>query len=121
MDRISLRGVRAYGRHGANPGERERRRLIEIDVTAEIDLSSAQRSDELVDTLDYAELHRRLVRIVATTSYALLERLAGDLLDAVLADPRVARAAVTLSKPKILSGATPSVTVERANPHHESS
>ena len=25
MDAVTLRGVRAYGRHGANPGERERR------------------------------------------------------------------------------------------------
>ena len=56
------------------------------------------------------------MRIVSTTSYALLERLAGDLLDAVFDDARVLRAQVTVSKPAILDGATPSVTLERANP-----
>ena len=44
MDAITLHGVRAYGRHGSNIGERDRRQLIEIDVTAEIDLRAAERA-----------------------------------------------------------------------------
>ncbi|HEY6449756.1 MAG TPA: dihydroneopterin aldolase [Candidatus Cybelea sp.] len=119
MDAITLHGVRAYGRHGSNIGERDRRQLIEIDVTAELDLRAAQRSDELIMTMDYAALHQRLVRVVATTSYGLLERLAGDLLEAVFVDPRVVRAKVKVSKPQILDGATPCVTVERENSRHE--
>jgi dihydroneopterin aldolase len=107
----------AYGRHGADPGERERLQPFDLEVSAEIDLRAAQTSDELSDTIDYAALHARLVRIVATTSYSLLERLAADLLDAVFEDRRVLRAAVTIAKPGILEGATPSVTLERANPH----
>ena len=70
-------------------------------------------------TMDYAALHQRLVRVVATTSYALLEHLAGDLLEAVFVDPRVVRAKVTVSKPQILDGATPCVTLERESPRHE--
>ncbi|MBV8066808.1 MAG: dihydroneopterin aldolase [Candidatus Eremiobacteraeota bacterium] len=115
MDVIRLRGVRAYGRHGASSGERERRQLIRVDLSAEMDLQPAATSDDLARTLDYAELHDRVVRVVATTSYALLERLAADVLDAVFADPRITRARVTLSKPKILGGATPSITLERIN------
>jgi 7,8-dihydroneopterin aldolase/epimerase/oxygenase len=116
MDRIRLQGVRAYGSHGADPGERERRQLFEIDVTAEIDLGGAQAGDDLAQTLDYASLHERIVRVVSTTSYTLLERLAGEVLEAVFADRRVVRAEVTVAKPGILEGATPSVTLERANP-----
>ncbi|MGB8909851.1 MAG: dihydroneopterin aldolase [Candidatus Cybelea sp.] len=119
MDEIRLRGVRAYGRHGSDPGERERRQLFEIDVLAEIDLRVPADSDDLSQTMDYAALRERLVRVVATTSYALLERLAADLLGAVFADSRVARAEVTLSKPRILDGATPSVTLQRVNPGYE--
>lgn len=119
MDAIELIGVRAYGRHGVLRAERERRQLIEIDVAAEIDLRAAQASDDLANTMDYASLQKRLVRVVATTSYALLERLAGDLLDAVFADQRVVRAEVTVSKPRLLDGATPRVTLARANPRYE--
>jgi FolB domain-containing protein len=119
MDAIRLRGIRAYGRHGADAGERERRQLFEIDVTAELDLRSASVSDDLTKTLDYAALHARLVRVVATTSYALLERLAADLVAVLFEDRGVRRAIVTITKPNILRGATPSVTLERVNPESE--
>jgi dihydroneopterin aldolase len=119
MDSISLRRIRAYGRHGCEPGERDRRQPIDIDVTMQLDLAPAQAHDDLARTLNYASLYERIVAIVATTSYALLERLAGDILGALFADPRVRRAEVTLSKPGILDGATPSVTLERSNPSYE--
>lgn len=118
MDRIALRGVRAYGRHGWQPGERERLQPFEIDVEAELDLRAAQAGDELSETIDYAVLHRRIVAIVEETSYALLERLAGDILEAVFDDRRVARAIVTIAKPGILAGATPAVTFDRSNPRY---
>jgi 7,8-dihydroneopterin aldolase/epimerase/oxygenase len=120
VDRIVLRGVRAYGRHGYEAEERQRRQPFEIDLMAEIDLRAAAATDDLSQTLDYASLQERLVRIVATTSYALIERLASDLLDAVFDNCRVRRAEVTVSKPAILDGATPSVTLERVNPRYQS-
>lgn len=119
MDAIRLCGVRAYGRHGSDPSERELRQLFEIDVLVDIDLGAPAESDDLSQTMDYAALRERLVRVVATTSYALLERLAADLLGAIFVDPRVARAEVTLSKPRVLDGATPSVTLQRLNPRYE--
>jgi dihydroneopterin aldolase len=118
MDRINLRGVRVYGRHGANPGERDLAQPFDVDVSAEIDLHAASRSDELDDTLDYAALHARIVTAIESTSYQLIERLAGDVLDAVFADHRVARAEVTIAKPGLLDGATPSVTLVRENTRH---
>lgn len=117
MDEISLRGVRAYGRHGANPGERERRQLIEIDLTVELDLQAAKKSDELSQTIDYDALHARVVRIVSVTSFVLLERLGAEILDAIFEDDRIVRTTVTLSKPQILAGATPSVTLTRDRVH----
>lgn len=116
MDRVTLCGIRAYGRHGAAPGERARRQLIELDVTLDLDLAAAGRDDDLRSTLDYAGLHLTIVRIVATTSYALLERIGAEVLDAIFADVRVARAAVSLRKPALLDGATPGVRLERENP-----
>jgi dihydroneopterin aldolase len=113
LARIALRNVRAHGRHGADPGERQREQPFDIDLAVELDASAAELSDELAGTLDYAALHRRLVTIVASTSFALLERLARALLDAVFEDERVLFAQLTIAKPEILAGATPSVTLER--------
>jgi len=119
MDRITLRGIGAYGRHGADAGERERRQPFAIDLSVEIDLSAAARSDDLSQTLDYASLHERIVRAVGAESHALLERLADSLLEIVFEDPRVAGAEITIGKPGILGGATPSITLARRNPRRE--
>ncbi|HEY1428572.1 MAG TPA: dihydroneopterin aldolase [Candidatus Tumulicola sp.] len=113
MDRIRLRGIRAYGKHGVFEYERERAAPFDIDLAVELELANAARSDDLADTLDYAALHARVVRIVRYESYALLERLAAEIADAVLSDPRVRAVDVTVAKPQILDGATPSVTLQR--------
>lgn len=119
MDRINLRGINAYGRHGTEAAERVHVQPFTIDLWAELDLHAAQTTDDLSETLDYSGLHQRLVAIVAKTSYSLIERLAADLLAAIFEDRRVARAEVTVSKPAILNGATPSVTILRVNPNYE--
>lgn len=116
MDLIRLASVRVHGRHGANPGERNAPQPFDIDVVLEVDLRRAQQSDDLSDTIDYGLLHERLRSTVETASFALLERLAGELLAVVMADARVAAAEITVSKPALLAGATPSVTLRRTNP-----
>jgi dihydroneopterin aldolase len=110
-DRIALRGIRAYGRHGALTGERERTQPFELELELELDLATPRASDELADTVDYAALHARVVAIVEEHSYALLERLGDEILRAMLADGRVRSASVTIGKPALLAGATPSVTL----------
>uniref|UniRef100_E6Q7U4 dihydroneopterin aldolase n=1 Tax=mine drainage metagenome TaxID=410659 RepID=E6Q7U4_9ZZZZ len=110
MDRITLRGIRAYGRHGADPGERERAQVFEIDLCCDLDARGARENDDLDATLDYAALHRRVVALVAEESHRLLERLAQRLLDLCFEDPRVRDATVKIEKPGLLDGATPGVT-----------
>lgn len=118
MDVIALRGMRVMGRHGANPGERDAEQLFHLDLELHADLSAAQRSDDLEDTIDYDALHKRISQIVRTTSFALLERLAGEILSAIFEDSRVARAHVAIAKPQLLDGATPSVLLQRNNPRY---
>jgi len=113
LDRIEVRGIRAWGHHGANPGEQEVAQRIDVDLAIDLDLRAARASDDLADTVSYAELHARVVRIVARERCALLERLGELILDALLADARVVRACVALAKPGLLAGATPVVTLHR--------
>jgi 7,8-dihydroneopterin aldolase/epimerase/oxygenase len=113
MDRITIGGLRAMGRHGVGVQERRRPQPFEIELTIDLDLSAAARSDDLADTVNYAALARRVREIVAATSFALLEALASAVLDAVFEDARVRSAQVTIAKPEILDGATPAVTLCR--------
>jgi dihydroneopterin aldolase len=114
VQQITLRGIRVHGRHGANPGERDIAQPFDLDVLLDVDVTRAMTTDDLADTINYAALHADVVRIVRTTSYRLLERLATDILDALIADERVYRAQVTIGKPQLLAGATPAVTAWRS-------
>lgn len=116
MDRITLRHIRVMARHGANPGERDAAQPFDLDVVLELDLSAAQTSDDLGDTVNYDSLYHRIADVVRQTSYALLERLAGEVLSVIFEDARIARATVTIAKPMLLEGATPSVSLARENP-----
>jgi 7,8-dihydroneopterin aldolase/epimerase/oxygenase len=111
MDTIELRGIRVFGRHGANPGEKDVPQPFDVDVWLDIDLRAARHSDALADTVDYDALHRSIVGIVRDRSYDLLERLGQDLIDTILADARVTQATVRIAKPNLLGGATPVVTL----------
>ena len=117
LDVIEICGIVASGRHGADPGERERVQSFTVDVRLELDLAAAERSDDLADTADYARVHAAVVRIVSQHSYVLLERLAGAILHDIFTDSRVARAEVRVGKPRLFDGATPFVTLRRDNPH----
>jgi dihydroneopterin aldolase len=111
LDSIAVRNIRAYGKHGANPGERDFVQAFDIDLELDVDLRAARASDALADTLDYAALHALVVRTVRERSHQLLERLGDEILAEILRDERVAAARLTLAKPGLLAGATPSVTL----------
>ncbi|MGC2131428.1 MAG: dihydroneopterin aldolase [Candidatus Aquilonibacter sp.] len=113
MDRIVLHDIIVQGRHGAYAQEREQLQTLRIDLVLQLSLSRAAVSDDLADTIDYAGVHRRIVEIVQTHSYALLERLAAVILDDVAADDRILRADISIAKPGLLDGATPSIRLVR--------
>jgi len=113
MDRIVLHDIIVQGRHGVYEHERADAQPFRLDLVLELDLSRAAASDDLNDTINYAAIHRRIVEIVSTRSYALLERLAGVILDEVATDERIVRADLSIAKPGLLDGATPSVRLIR--------
>jgi dihydroneopterin aldolase len=117
-DTIALRGIRAYGKHGANPGERDYLQPFDLEIELDVDLSAARASDALADTIDYADLHARIVRSVRTRSFALLERLGATILDDVMADVRIAAARLSIAKPQLLAGATPTVILRADRASH---
>ena len=112
-DTIELRGMRVWGRHGANPGEQDVPQPIDLDLLLELDLRAARASDALADTISYADVHAAVARVVAGQRFALLERMGEVILETVMRDDRVARARVSIAKPGLLAGATPVVTLHR--------
>ena len=114
LSEIAITGIRALGRHGAYRGEKDRPQAFDVALKLRVDLALASRSDRLADTIDYAEIHRRVVAIVEQRSFDLLERLGAEILDVAFADERVRAAGVSIGKPQLLGGATATVTLRRS-------
>ena len=99
-DRITLTGLRVRGRHGVYDFERVQGQEFVVDVTLEIDLGPAARSDDVRDTVHYGKVAERLVAIVAGEPVNLIETLADRLAAACLVDQRVESVTVTVHKPQ---------------------
>lgn len=99
-DRIELRGLEVFARHGVFDHEREDGQLFRVDVVVELDLSQAGESDDLSDTLDYGAMAQRVHDVVAGERWDLIERVAARVADVVLSsDARIEAVAVTVHKP----------------------
>jgi dihydroneopterin aldolase len=97
--RIELVGLELHGYHGVL--ERERRDGQRFLFDLELELAAPPQGDRIEDAQDY----RRAVEIVRAVSgaqpYQLLEALAADLGDALLAGLDVVRVRVRVRKPDV--------------------
>jgi dihydroneopterin aldolase len=99
QDRISLLGLRAFGRHGVLDHERVYGQEFVIDAVLLLDTRRAAAADDLTLTADYGALADRLADIVTGPPVALIETLAERLAAACLAEPAVQEAEITVHKP----------------------
>jgi dihydroneopterin aldolase len=98
MDRIELRGMSFEGRHGVRDAERERAQEFRVDVEIDADLEPAGRSDDLADTVDYTKVRAAAREVIEGPSRQLLEALAAEIADRVLALPHVLGVSVRIAK-----------------------
>jgi dihydroneopterin aldolase len=117
MDRIEIRGVEAYGHHGALPAERRDGQRFLVDVVLELDTTPAAATDDLSRTVDYADVAQRLHDVVTGDPVDLLETLAQRLADVCLGLAAVTRVRVTVHKPDAplaVAFSDVAVTIERS-------
>lgn len=101
-DRILLEGMIFYGCHGTLPAERELGQPFVVDIELRLDLRSAGLSDDLTQTVDYSEVHRRAKEIVEGPPVNLTETVAERVAAAVLGDhPMVEAVRVKVTKPNV--------------------
>jgi 7,8-dihydroneopterin aldolase/epimerase/oxygenase len=83
-DWIRVRGIEFYGYHGVSAAEREVGHRYVVDVDLEADLLEAGKSDDLCQTLDYAEAIALVLQIGQGDAVLLMERLAQQIAEALL-------------------------------------
>jgi len=98
--RILQRGIRASGRHGANPGERSvaQEFVVDLDVVVEVG------DDRLEGTANYRTLAETAREVVEAASFQLLEHLASAVAEAVAKVDRVVRVTAVVHKPSAAGG-----------------
>lgn len=99
-DRIQLRGLATQGIHGVLPSEKLAPQPFVVDIDLELDLSVSGGSDDLADTVSYAEVADDVVAVVETSSVDLIEHLADRIVAVCLRHDAVEAVTVTLHKPE---------------------
>jgi dihydroneopterin aldolase len=106
-DRILLEGMVFHGRHGTLPAERELGQPFVVDVELRLDLRPAGLSDDLAQTVDYGEVHRRAQEIVEGAPVNLTETVAERIAATILEHyPSVEAVRVKVAKPHVRLGET---------------
>jgi dihydroneopterin aldolase len=98
-DRIALRGLRAYGRHGVYPRERRDGQEFVVDAVLAVDTRPAAATDDLSRTVDYGALAARLAAVVTGDPVKLIETLAERLAQECLSESAVWEVEITVHKP----------------------
>ncbi len=85
--------------------DRERvmaQRLL-VDVELDVDFAAAAASDDVADTVNYAEVAQSLTTLAVQGQFRLVERFVSDACSRLLQNhPRIQRARITARKPDIL-------------------
>ncbi len=98
-DQIIVQGIEFYAYHGVPDAEQQIGHRYRVDITAEIDLREAGRTDDLRDTVSYGDLARLAIHIGTSRQTRLLETLAEQMCAAILERfPRIQRVELTLTK-----------------------
>jgi 7,8-dihydroneopterin aldolase/epimerase/oxygenase len=98
MDIIQLTGIRCYGYTGYLTEEQFLGQWFEVDLRLHVDLATAGESDQIEDTLDYRSVISEVKEIVSTQKFALVEKLAEILAQAVLRHSLVQKVELKLHK-----------------------
>ena len=105
MDKIIISGLSVFSLIGVYDWEREAKTQLLIDVTMDLDLSKAAKSDAVADTVDYAGVAKQLERIAEESEFELLEALAGKMVEQLMANYPLLKVSLKISKPGILPNA----------------
>lgn len=95
--RLFLSGIRAEGRHGASPGEKDVPQPFVVDL--DLDLEVEAMDDSIDATADYRVITDSVREIIEQGSFDLVETMADAIARRVASIPRVATVTAVVHKP----------------------
>jgi dihydroneopterin aldolase len=106
-DYVFVQGLALHAYHGVMPHEAKVGQTFKLDITLDIDLAQASRSDRLADTISYDQVAIVASEAFCAQRYRLVEAAAGAVASAILERfPRASGVRVTIHKPHAPVAAT---------------
>jgi len=102
LDQILIRDLRFRCIVGIDPEERRDKQDITAQITLDVDLRKACRTDAIEDTVDYRALKKDILQMAEDSQFYLVEALAESIATICLTHDRVARVEVIVEKPGAL-------------------
>ena len=118
LDVIALRGISAQAVHGVLKKEWNAPQSFSADILLWVDTDQAALSDDIADTVSYAEIAEKAHAILRGPSVRLIETLGHRIADVAMEDERVRGVEVTIHKPDApidVPFADVSVTIRKGN------
>ncbi|MCC8016911.1 MAG: dihydroneopterin aldolase [Clostridiales bacterium] len=101
MDKIIIKGLKIFAYHGVNPEEKEKGQNFIFDIILYVNINKACRSDNVEDTVSYANVVKTVRKIFTSEKYNLIEKCAQITADEILNEyDEVFKVDLTLKKPQ---------------------
>jgi dihydroneopterin aldolase len=111
--KISVVDLEVFYRVGVPDEERARPQRLLLTIEMDCDVTAAARSDGIADTVDYFAVSQRLLNYGEGRSWKLIEKLAADLAELVLAEFPAEQVTVEVKKFPIPQARLVSVRLNR--------
>ncbi|WP_349361643.1 dihydroneopterin aldolase [Paenarthrobacter sp. PH39-S1] len=100
LDRITVTGVTAIGRHGVFEREKRDGQPFIVDAVLFTDIRAAAENDDLEKTANYGDVAELIRALITGQAYDLIETLAERIAAAILLTFPVSAVEITVHKPK---------------------
>jgi len=99
MDKIFIKDLSARGIIGLNDWERENPQEMLINIILYTDIRTAGENDDIVDSVNYRTIAKKVLAHAETAGRLTVETLATDIARLCLAEPGVEKVTVRVEKP----------------------
>jgi dihydroneopterin aldolase len=115
-DRLFIERLAVRATHGVQEHEKKVAQDFLVDVSVVFDTRKAGVSDNLQDTVDYGPFRDIVHETLASEPCNLVEHLAAQIAQAILADERILETTVTIRKTSIYDDCVPGISITRRQP-----
>jgi len=98
MSQIAIVDLEVFYRVGVPDAERAQPQRLLLTLVLEADFTAAAKTDAIGDTIDYFAVTQRLLKFGEHREWKLIEKLAADIADTVLAEFQPAAVTVEVKK-----------------------